>query len=78
MFPDKLGAFMTGTLRAWAFDLDPSGSEFLERMLKLDVTVSCDLNMGLQVRLHPQPSFYPLVKEAGTEVGLGVATCLLY
>lgn len=50
---------MTGTLRAGVFDLDPSGFEFLERMLKLDVTVSCDLNVGLQVRLHPQPSFSP-------------------
>lgn len=61
MFPDKLGIFMPGTLGAWVwvFDLNPSGSEFLERILKLDVTVSCDLNMGLEVRLHPRSSFYP-------------------
>lgn len=61
MFPDKLGTFMPGTLRAWVwvFDLDPSGSEFLERILKLDVTVSCDLSIDLQVSLHLQPSFSP-------------------
>lgn len=60
MLSDKLGTFMTSTLRAWVwvFDLGPSGSDFLEKILKLDVTVSCNLSVGLQVRLHPQPSFY--------------------
>lgn len=55
MFPDKLGTFMTGTLRAWSFNLDPSGSEFLE-----NVEIGCDTFLcGLKVKVHPQPSFYP-------------------
>lgn len=51
---------MIGTLRAGfgAFNLDTSGSEILGRRLRSDMVAFCDLNMGLQVRLHLKAALY--------------------
>lgn len=51
---------MMGTLRAGfgAFGLDTSGSEILGRRLRSDMVAFCDLNMGLQVKLHLKAALY--------------------